>query len=341
VIHLAIALLPVAVFLAALVLMDSFKLVTPPALAGAVTAGVLAFFACDVLHDWLFLQTHLDVQTFSRYVAPLTEESFKAILVVFLVWRGRIGFLVDAAIVGFAIGTGFAVAENLDYLRTAPGSTTALWVARGFGTAMLHGATTSIFAILARHAADRRPGASARPFVPALATVIAIHSVFNHFLLPPVVTAAVLTLALPAMVEVVFSRSERATREWMGDGLDLDVEVLKLLLSREFASTRAGLYLKQLRERFPGPVVADMFCLLRVRIELGIRAKGMLLAREAGVEVPADDNLIAQLEELDYLRRAIGRTGLMALRPLQGPGDRDRWQATVLAQAARRRRPKT
>ena len=81
----------------------------------------------------------------------------------------------------------------------------------------------------------------------------------------------------------VFERSERATREWVGAGLDLDVELLQLVLSEHFQFTRFGDYLQRAARTFHGPVVADMFCLLRLELELSVQAKAMLLAREAGL----------------------------------------------------------
>ena len=81
-----------------------------------------------------------------------------------------------------------------------------------------------------------------------------------------------------------------------------------------------------------------MFCLLRLELELGIRAKGMLMAREAGLEVPVDESLLAQLDEVAYLRRSIGRTGLIALHPLQMTNDRDEWHRYLLERAAANRR---
>ena len=50
-------------------------------------------------------------------VAPLTEEAAKAVFIIWLLVRRRLGFAVDAAIAGFAVGAGFAVVENLDYLQ--------------------------------------------------------------------------------------------------------------------------------------------------------------------------------------------------------------------------------
>ena len=50
-----------------------------------------------------------------------SRSSLKALIVVVLIRTHRIGFLVDAAILGFAVGTGFALVENLYYLRLAAG----------------------------------------------------------------------------------------------------------------------------------------------------------------------------------------------------------------------------
>jgi hypothetical protein len=116
----------------------------------------------------------------------------------------------------------------------------------------------------------------------------------------------------------------------MSAGLDLDVELLNLVLSEDFGNTRLGLYLDELRSRFPGPVVADMFCLMRLELELGIRTKGMMLAREAGLDVPMDDEVLAGLAEVRYLEREIGPTGLLALTPLQVSSDRDAWHKFLL-----------
>ena len=50
---------------------------------------------------------------YSRWISPWLEESLKAALIVYLIRTRRVGMLVDAAIYGFAIGTGFALVENL------------------------------------------------------------------------------------------------------------------------------------------------------------------------------------------------------------------------------------
>ncbi len=78
-----------------------------------------------------------------------------------------------------------------------------------------------------------------------------------------------------------------------------------------------------------------MFCLMRVELELGIRAKGMLMARDAGLDVPLDDEVHAALAEVRYLEKAIGPTGMMALTPLQVSSERDAWHKFLLSEQRR------
>ncbi len=324
-------------FLLALVLVDSFKLVSTAMLARALAAGALAAVAATWLHGWLFDVTGLDVVPFSRYVAPLTEEVLKALFVVYALWRRQVGFLVDAAIIGFAVGAGFSMVENFEYLRTLTSTNIWLWVVRGFGTAMLHATATAIVAMTAKALHDRSPQWGLAVVIPGWVAAVVLHSAFNHANFSPILSAALMMTVLPPIVIAVFTRSERITREWVGDGLDLDIELLQLVKSSYFGTTRLGQYLTELKSRFAGPIVADMFCLLQLDLELSIRAKGMLMAREAGLEAPVDEGLRAQLTERAYLEASIGRTGLLALRPLQGTSSREEWQQFLLREAGGRR----
>ena len=331
-INVAIALAPVVAFLVMLWLMDSFRLVRPASVLGALAYGAVVAAAVLWLHEWLLQAGHVPGGILGRYIAPLTEETAKAALVVILVATARVGFLVDAAVLGFAVGTGFALFENLSYLSSLPDATMILWLVRGLGTAMLQGGTTAIVAMLSKTYADRRRDRLALAFLPGWAAAVAIHSTFNHRLLPAVAQTLVLLIALPLLVLWVFARSERLTRDWVGAGLDLDVELLALVTSETFVVTQFGRYLQELRARMPGPVVADMFCLLRLELELSVQAKAMLLAREAGLDVPVDEDLAASLAERRYLHQSIGTVGLLALKPLQVTNYRDTWHRHLLQQ---------
>ena len=327
-----VAVLPVLLFLVALVLMDSFKLVPGRSVLAALLAGALGAVAASAVNAALEEAGGLSVPVLSRYGAPAVEEALKALYVFYLVRRGRIGFLVDAAILGFAVGTGFALVENLEYLRSLPERRLLLWIVRGFGTALLHGGATALFAILTKALSDRHHGRALAllAFAPGLLLAVALHSLFNHFLLPAVASTLLLLVVLPLLMVAVFGRSERATRAWLGVGLDTDLELLGSILSGSVLRTRVGAYLESLKAHLPGPVVADMLCLLRIQLELGIRAKGLLLAREAGLDLPVGDDVRANLQELRYLERAIGPTGLLAMKPIVRRSSRSLWEVYLL-----------
>jgi protease PrsW len=322
---LGLGVLPVLILLAGLRIMDSYRLVTRAAVARSLGAGVIAAVAAFAIHTGL-LHLGWDGVTVKRYVAPVVEETLKALWVLILIRSHRVGFLVDAGIHGFAAGTGFAVIENLYYAWALGPSGVTFWLARGLGTAVLHGSTTAIVAIVSRDLSERRPGLGPAAFLPGLGLGIVLHSLYNHLLFNPLLATAALLVTMPLLLVAVYEHSERATRAWLGVGLDEDVDRLELILSGEERHTPIGEYLESLRHRFEGPILADMLCLLRVHLELAIRAKGTLIARAAGLDLPVDQDVRARLEELRYLERSIGPTGRLAMMPMMRARTRDLWQ---------------
>ena len=98
----------------------------------------------------------MEFVSYSRYASPWLEEALKAALLVYLIRSRRIGMLVDAAIYGFAIGPASRWSRIL-LPRDAAGHPHGREFIRGFGTAMMHGGATAIFAIVSAALADKRP----------------------------------------------------------------------------------------------------------------------------------------------------------------------------------------
>ncbi len=322
--------MPVLALLAALIWLDSYKLmslrrVLLMILSGGLLAGICWWFNVRLL-DW----SDLDGSTYSRYVAPWIEDGAKAVALIWLLLRGRVGFLVDAAISGFAVGAGFALVENVAYFSVLAEAGVSVWIVRGFGTALMHGGVTAIFGVVAKALIDRSDGRSPLVFVPGLLLAVVVHSGFNHFFLSPVVSTMLIVLILPPVMMLIFNRSEVATDRWLDVGFDADTELLQLLHSGELSSSPVGQYLQTLTQRFRGEVVADLLCYLRVHTELALRAKGLLMMRESGFEVPLDEATRASFEELRYLERSIGRTGKLAMAPFLHFSDRELWQLYML-----------
>jgi RsiW-degrading membrane proteinase PrsW (M82 family) len=325
-----ISLLPVAAFLGGLVYLDSFKLVGFRSVLLATGAGCGAALLALVVNPFVMHLLGVDPDTFAWYVAPVVEESLKAAYLLWLFSRSRIGFMVDGAIYGFAIGAGFSVIENIAYMQSVSSMNPLLWLVRGFGTAIMHGGVCAMGGVLARSLLDRFPVRRVVVFVPGLLLAAATHGIFNHFWLSPVLSALLTIVGVPAVMTLVFRYSEQSTRGWLGEGFDNDQLLLEMISSGVLSETPVGKYLHSLEERFPPTVVADMLCLLRLHVEISIQAKGVLLLREAGFTPEPDPDVRGRLEEMLYLERAIGKTGMIALLPFLHGSGRSDWQKQLV-----------
>jgi RsiW-degrading membrane proteinase PrsW (M82 family) len=330
VVALGVSVLPVFLFLGALVLIDSYKLLSPRAVLLSVTAGAGAALASYAVNVWLRPELGMALPQYATYVAPVVEESLKAVYVAYLLWRSRVGFVVDAGICGFAIGTGFAFLENLYYVNVHDTATVWTWIVRGFGTAVMHGGATAILAMVTRTLHNRLSRFRPHLLLPGLIVAIVLHALYNSFLLQPLLATALIMLVFPYLAMAVFQQSERDTRAWLGAGFDMDQELLRALRAGQVSATPVGQYLRTLRNRFSPEVIVDMMCLLRIRAELAIRAKGMLMLREAGFEGEHDPTIAPKFDELRYLERSIGSTGMLALHPFIHSSTRDLWQLNML-----------
>jgi hypothetical protein len=202
---------------------------------------------------------------------------------------------------------------------------------RGFGTAIMHGAPRHIFAVIGLATAGRislraRPGVLAG----ALPMAVVLHSAYNHFFLSPFLSMAGIAIAFPLLLNAVFQRSEAAVGDWLGKGFDADTEMLELINSGRLSDSPIGRYIGGLRDKFDGAVVVDLLCYLQLYTELAIRAKGILMMRETGFEVPVDAATREKFAEMRFLEASIGRTGLLALKPMLHMSHKDLWQLYMI-----------
>ncbi|MDH3439114.1 MAG: PrsW family intramembrane metalloprotease [Gammaproteobacteria bacterium] len=329
-IHAVLGLLPVICFLGGLVYLDSYRLVGIRWVLGTIATGGLIAGLSYFLNGWLIGLLDIEFTTYSRYLAPFVEEVLKGAVILALIRLHRIGFLVDAAIFGFAVGAGFSVVENIYFLQVLPDTSTGVWIVRGFGTAIMHGGATAIFAVAGRALISQRKDLGAAAWLPGLIIAAIIHSIFNHFFFSPMLTTLGVLVFLPLIMTAVFQQSEKSVEDWLDVGFDADTELLELINSGELSESHVGEYLHTLKERFAGPIVADLLCYLRIHVELALRAKGLLMMRDSGFEVTADEETRAKLEEMRFLEKSIGKTGKLALKPFLHMSRKDLWQFYIL-----------
>lgn len=326
----AIAFLPILLFLVFMRVMDSFQLVKVHQVFMAILAGFAVAFLAILINSSLLKFLEISSSSFSRFVAPVSEEILKFLFVIYLIRASKVGFMVDAAILGFAIGAGFAIIENFYYMNVLTEAGLLTWFVRGFGTAIMHGGTTAIAAIISKDFSARKEWPRVWIFLPGLIAAIVLHTLFNMFILPPLTSALLIIILLPPIFLMVFKQSEQNTRSWLGTGLDSDMEMLRLLMAGNISETRIGNYLKSIQDKFTPALVGDIICYLRVYLELSIKAKGILIMKEYGFDMPPDPEIEAQFTELNYLENHIGKTGKLAIQPLLKLNNTDIWQLSMM-----------
>ncbi|HEV8043167.1 MAG TPA: PrsW family glutamic-type intramembrane protease [Bryobacteraceae bacterium] len=332
-IQVGLSVLPVILFLFALELIDTYKLLALRRVLRSVAVGCGVAIVCYGLNTAIYKLGIVSPALWARSGAPVIEEIAKALYVAWLLRSNRVGFMVDTAISGFAVGAGFAVLENLTYIPDLSAASLVTSAVRGLGTAMMHGGTTAIFGTVSANLTEIRSSRSPFVFLPGLTIAVIIHVLYNQPLLRPVTSAVVILLTLPAGIAFIFWRSEAALEKWLGTKLDKDIDLLQMITSGTFSSSRAGSYLRSLESTFAPEVLGDMLCYVQLSLELSARAKGDLLRREMGFPVVPDPELPGQIRELTWLESRIGRAGKLALSPLIGQSRRDLWELQQLSES--------
>ena len=73
-----------------------------------------------------------------------------------------------------------------------------------------------------------------------------------------------------------------------------------------------------------------MLCYIRLHVELTMRAKGVLLAREYDMDVQIDEDVREKFVELHELESNIGKAGMLAIKPYINLNRKELWQLFLL-----------
>jgi RsiW-degrading membrane proteinase PrsW (M82 family) len=330
-----IVLSPVIVLVIVLFRLDSHRLLGTHFMVRVFLAGCLSAVVCAWINSFIIDFIALDFTRYSRYVAPLIEETVKASVIVYLFRTNRIGFLIDAGILGFTVGAGFSFIENIYYLHLASDAHYGVWMVRGFGTAIMHGGATALFAIVAETMTQRHLKMNPLLYVPGLIVAFLLHAIFNHFPISPVLSTVVTLLILPTILFLLFERDATTIHNF----LELDFATHKRLLKQiehgEYSGCEAGRFLRDMQEKLAAPVAQEMLQYFRLHTELVLSAESILLAREQDIDVEIGTEIRRRLQKMHVLEKHIGRSGLRALRPHLQFTAKDMWEIHLLEDGAR------
>ena len=328
-----VALLPVLLMVVLFAWLDVFKLMAPRELiAPLIMGGFMAWVAWPISGQMLDTLP-MGYSFYSRIVAPWIEEILKALPIALLFAANRIGYKLDAVIFGFAVGAGFSVVENSIYLTRYPELGVPVWMVRGLGTAVMHGATTAILAAVAHEFGERtfrRQGMrfAFNPlwFAPGYLVAVVLHIIFNQFPDRPGIVMVVTVLVAPLILLVLLRFGESETRQWLIDESEDHRRWLEEWRKGGFPTDASGQRIAGLAARSSKPDAERIreYCMLKT--ELVLMAEEELLDLDRRLEPEQERRAVAAFARLGELQKEIGRVGFAALRRSLPFSRNDEWE---------------
>ena len=319
------ALLPVAVYIFVVYELDSFALLNVKKLLLLVGFGMLAALICFGLF-WV-LDAFVPERT-SEIVYPILEELIKSIPLLILARKKRIVFFIDSVICGAAVGGGFSILENVFYLVLGDLEMgTVLF--RGLEVALIHMGCTALmassFMFMVRLAERAKGHLSIKKADVAMAVLLfvaplVIHVLHNALHFNPFLQFFFLFATMAGLLYWTYQYDGDMIHRWLDRGLDKQVSLLQSIKEGHLGDTKTGEYLMSVKESFPPEVFFDVICYVQLNVELSVAAKSRFMMREAGLDLPLDEEQIntylSQYEEFKILERGLGKTARMTIAPV-------------------------
>lgn len=325
---------PLALFIVLLVVMDSFSLTRWSTLISSIVGGMLMFLVCWFIYR-IFGIEH--PKGWELLLVSVIEELSKGAIIYLLIARHKVGLLGDATIYGSAIGAGFGLLANvfeLTELYAEGGASIWHTIFLGCEAAVMHIGCTSLLAMALIMVHQGKYGTSRKAkvvgTVVAFMAAILVH--YLHMLWPfnPLILTAILIVYFVVSKRSLFKKNSRFVHEWLDEGINNEISLLGAVKRGEFHETRAGEYMLSLKQSFDPETFFDMFCYVQNYLELSIAARSNMILKEAGLEPVHDPANEARLHEMAELRKRIGPTGELALRPIVDRNQVNRWALTQL-----------
>jgi RsiW-degrading membrane proteinase PrsW (M82 family) len=342
--HWGLALIPVLILLAVFDWLDAFELVSFREISVLLFLGGIAALLSWPVSGRLLDTLPIGFSFYSRFMAPWIEEFIKGLAIVALFKMNRIGYKLDAVIAGFAIGAGFSVVENIIYLLRFPDYGPGTWLVRGFGTAVMHGATLAVMAAIAHEFAERETREAASDFdfhlwwfVPGYLVAVTLHMAFNQFPDRPLIAMLGAIIVAPLVLIGIFHFGTREAERWLVAEMAEHRAALDALRGGRWPDGPAGQKIAALAGRLDAEGAKRVRRYWELQTWLVAEAEETLMEEATGDAEFNPQEVRAAFAEIDGLKRALGRSTFTALQALLPFSRNDQWEVAELKQRLNRR----
>jgi RsiW-degrading membrane proteinase PrsW (M82 family) len=331
-----LALVPVLMLTAVFIWLDVFKLVSFRETVWLLLAGGVAAILAYPLSGYFLDTLPIGFSNYSRFAAPWIEEALKALVIIGLFRINRIGLTLDAVIMGFAVGAGFSVVENVLYLVRFPELAAPVWIVRGLGTAVMHGTTAAALAAIAHRLAVRELHHEARDFhfklrwfVPGYLAAVAIHTLFNQFPSQPMLAMLVTAFVAPLALMAILRFGTTKARQWLATEEEAHRALLEKLQAGAFPDKPGWRRIDELVER-AGPRTGAL-----IREYVTVLTRLMLTEEDVLLQQSEDTHRVETngrvlFKRLHDLRQELGSVTIHAVTSLLPFSRSDYWEVWEL-----------
>ncbi len=282
-------------------------------------AGGAAYGLAAVINPTPLRLNWVDYNQMVRYLAPVVEETLKALILLILVRRPKFTYFVDGAIYGFATGIGFAICENYEYIFGHTSVAMAVAINRVISTNLMHAAATATVGIVLGWARLQKPALRSGASVGGLALAMLLHMVFNN-LVTRVTSGWLLLYAVligggaAGLIALMIRRGLKEERAWIQEKLGITDRVERQEVAAVENIARADDVLKRLAVTFGPAAAAKIEKLLYTQARLGILRKTVEKMSDEGMRRGIQAEIDQLHSEMEQARRAIGSYAMVYLR---------------------------
>lgn len=279
--------------------------------------GVIAYLLAARINPALIANGFASRDTVLRFIAPMIEEILKGLILVILVRRTEFKYFLDGAIYGFAVGIGFAIFENFEYILGSSSVAIELAISRVLSTNLIHATGSALIGIalgLARF--DRSRLSRALYLIGGLVFAITIHSGFNNMVNNRVALlfAFIAGFTGAGAIALVARRGFKDEESWVHEKITTTEGVTQGEAKVVQRLDEVNQLLAPLAERFGEEKAAQCEKFLFVQAQLAIQGKMMDKMHDEKMRLSLEKQMKDTRKQINVIRRQVGSYAMLYLR---------------------------
>jgi RsiW-degrading membrane proteinase PrsW (M82 family) len=312
------AVIPLAV-LSGIFFLDKYKTGEFKVVVLSFAAGILAYLAAAQINPFANDRGWVSYYQMVRFLAPVVEEILKAVILFLLVRRPKFTYFVDGAIYGFAVGIGFAIVENFQYMLGNTDLAMAVAINRVVSTNLMHAAATATTGIVLGWARFQKPVQRGLLNLGGILLAVSLHMGYNNLVTRVesgwlLVYAVIIGGGAVGLTVMMIKRGLKDEQAWIKEMLGASDRVERGEVRAVAQLDKADAVLKRLALTFGQDAASRIEKLLVIQARLGILRKTCEKMSDEKMRLAIQSQITDLGAEMEAARKQIGPNAMVYLR---------------------------